>query len=191
MRSPLPACPDGWTSDLLGGSGVNASRQPGIGNGWRWVLLLLACAGCSTPAVNEPGAPLPATKASAPSSDAGNAPRAKERTPPRDVAQGRGEQELEQGVQRYEDGDHRNAARQFRAALDLGLTTRSDRAVAHKYLAFLDCASGRERPCRDEFRKAFEADPKFDLTPAEAGHPIWGPVFRSVKVEVAAKSKPQ
>ena len=25
----------------------------------------------------------------------------------------------------------------------------------------------------------------FDLTPAEAGHPIWGPVFRAVKADVA------
>jgi Tfp pilus assembly protein PilF len=176
---------------LPGGFGVYASRKPGVGNGWRWVLLLaLPCVGCSTPAPNEPDAALPAPKASAASATAGKVPRAKEPLPPGDVAQGRGQQELEQGVQRYEDGDHRNAARQFRAALDFGLATGSDQAIAHKYLAFLDCASGRERSCRDEFRKAFGADPNFDLTPAEAGHPIWGPVFRSVKVE-AAKAKPK
>ena len=48
----------------------------------------------------------------------------------------------------------------------------------------------RTSACRAEFRKAFEADPAFDLTPAEAGHPMWGPVFRSVKAEVAKKRKP-
>ena len=33
--------------------------------------------------------------------------------------------------------------------------------------------------------------PKFDLEPAEAGHPIWGPVWRSVKTARAAKPKPK
>jgi hypothetical protein len=35
--------------------------------------------------------------------------------------------------------------------------------------------------CRDEFRKVLEIDPSFDLRDDEAGHPTWGPVFRSVK----------
>jgi hypothetical protein len=28
---------------------------------------------------------------------------------------------------------------------------------------------------------ALDADPDFVLQPAEAGHPLWGPVFTSVK----------
>jgi hypothetical protein len=36
-------------------------------------------------------------------------------------------------------------------------------------------------PCRDEFRAALDIDPSMQLEPAEAGHPVWGPVFRSVK----------
>jgi len=28
-------------------------------------------------------------------------------------------------------------------------------------------------------------NPSFDLTPAEAGHPVWGPVFRSAKSKVS------
>jgi hypothetical protein len=49
--------------------------------------------------------------------------------------------------------------------------------------------SKRTGECRTQFRRAFEADPAFDLTPAEAGHPTWGPVFRSVKAEVAKKKR--
>lgn len=104
-------------------------------------------------------------------------------------AQGKGEQELERATRSYEEGAYRNAARQFQAALDLGLRTKFDQAAAHKYLAFINCVSGREKLCRDEFRKALEVDPGFELAPAEIGHPIWGPVFRSVKAEAAAKVK--
>jgi hypothetical protein len=70
------------------------------------------------------------------------------------------------------------------------LAGRGEQASAHKYLAFINCVSGRPNGCREEFRKAFVADPNFDLTPAEAGHPMWGPVFRSVKTAVS-KAKPK
>ena len=58
---------------------------------------------------------------------------------------------------------------------------RSEQVTAHKYLAFIHCTSGREKQCRDEFRKVLDIDPALELEPAEAGHPVWGPVFRSVK----------
>lgn len=89
---------------------------------------------------------------------------------------------LDEGVRDYEDGNYRQAGRKIKGALDEGLRTKGDRATAHKYLAFINCVSNREIQCREEFRQAFEVDPRFDLTAAEAGHPIWGPVFRSVKL---------
>jgi Tfp pilus assembly protein PilF len=93
------------------------------------------------------------------------------------------EQELSTGIMNYEDGNYKAAAKSLHSALDSGLTFDSDAARAHKYLAFIHCLSNREKQCRDEFRKALEKDNKFDLDPAEAGHPIWGPVFRAVKAE--------
>lgn len=93
------------------------------------------------------------------------------------------EQELSTGIINYEDGNYKAAARSLQSALDSGLTFDSDAARAHKFLAFIHCLSNREKQCRDEFRKALEKDNKFDLDPAEAGHPIWGPVFRAVKAE--------
>jgi Tfp pilus assembly protein PilF len=93
------------------------------------------------------------------------------------------EQELSTGIKNYEDGNYKTAAKSLQNALDSGLTFDSDTVRAHKYLAFIHCLSNREKQCRDEFRKALEKDNKFDLEPAEAGHPIWGPVFRSVKAE--------
>lgn len=93
------------------------------------------------------------------------------------------EQELSIGITNYEDGNYKAAAKSLQSALDSGLTFDSDAARAHKYLAFIHCLSNREKQCRDEFRKALEKDNQFDLVPAEAGHPIWGPIFRAVKAE--------
>lgn len=93
------------------------------------------------------------------------------------------EQELSTGIKNYEDGNYKTAAKSLLSALESGLTFDSDTVQAHKYLAFIHCLSNREKQCRDEFRKALEKDNKFDLGPAEAGHPIWGPVFRAVKAE--------
>ena len=155
------------------------------------VALALACAACAKPTPTETAPPAsPRTKQSAVLPPAAPLPKLQPATPPEAAAaaareKSRAEQDFERGVKSYEDGDYKSAAKQLQSALSLGLPAFSDQATAHKYLAFMACASGRQRPCRDEFRKAFEADGNFNLTPAEAGHPVWGPVFRSVKAEMA------
>ena len=93
----------------------------------------------------------------------------------------KGETELGFGIRAFEDGEHVYAARLLQLSLDAGLRGTSNRASAHKYLAFIHCASGRIQQCRDEFRMALEVDSSFDLRDDETGHPIWGPAFRSVK----------
>jgi hypothetical protein len=154
-------------------------------------LFALACASCTTaPPVNEPvmpakGADAPARRADAqrpkelPAAPTAPAPRSASRE---------GELRLDMGVRSYEDGEYKTSAKQLQAALDLGLEAKRDQAKAHKYLAFIACAWGRKTWCRNEFNKALDADPKFDLEPAEAGHPTWGPVWRSVKAANTAKS---
>ena len=92
----------------------------------------------------------------------------------------KGEPALAAGLRQYEDGNYAEAARQLQSAIDQGLG-QSDRVKAHKTLAFIHCVSGRTTSCREEFRRALAIDPAFNLPPAEAGHPTWGPVFRSVK----------
>lgn len=99
------------------------------------------------------------------------------------------EQELSAGIASYEDGNYKAALRSLQSALDQGLTFKSDKVSAYKYQAFIYCASEREKQCRDTFRKLLEVDPSFELSAAEAGHPIWGTVFRSVKSEVSTKKK--
>lgn len=91
------------------------------------------------------------------------------------------EKELSLGIRAYEDGDYRNSTRLLQSALAADLFLTSDQVAAHKYLAFMHCAQSREKACRDEFRKALALNPDFQLTPAESGHPLWGPVFKSLK----------
>lgn len=93
-----------------------------------------------------------------------------------------GKSYLEEGIRNYEEGNYRTSARRLQYALEEGLT-RPDRVMAHKYLAFIACVSGQQLTCREEFGIALELDPSFELDAAEAGHPIWGPVYKSVKAK--------
>jgi Tfp pilus assembly protein PilF len=99
------------------------------------------------------------------------------------------EQDLSAGIRAYEDGNYKNAQTLMQSSLDAGLILNSDKVVAHKYLAFIHCAHSRVTQCRDEFRSMLELDPKFELSQTEAGHPAWGPVFKSVKAEIARKQQ--
>jgi tetratricopeptide (TPR) repeat protein len=99
----------------------------------------------------------------------------------------RARDQLATGLKLYDTGDSDGALRSLNAALEHGLLPKTDQSVARKHLAFVHCLSGRDAQCRDEFRKAFEIDPAFALTAAEDGHPIWGPVYRSVRTQLIAE----
>jgi len=94
------------------------------------------------------------------------------------------DKKLSYGVLSYEEGNYPAATMALQGVLDTGVSSKAEKVKAYKYLAFIQCVSGREAMCRDYFKKALEADPHFNLDTAEAGHPIWGPVFRSVKSKV-------
>jgi Tfp pilus assembly protein PilF len=98
------------------------------------------------------------------------------------LARTAGKSHLEEGIRNYEEGNYRTSARRLQYALEEGLT-RPDRVMAHKYLAFIACVSGQQLTCREEFGIALDLDPSFELDAAEAGHPIWGPVYKSVKTK--------
>ena len=128
----------------------------------RYLLVLcLLATGCS---VKQP--------VSAPVSDA--------RTTTETSVSGEAQRLFQLGLQQYDQGLYKKASVTLQQAIDMGLAP-NIQVTAHKHLACIYCVSNREPQCRDEFSKAFAVDPKFDLAPAEAGHPQWGPVFRSVK----------
>jgi hypothetical protein len=77
----------------------------------------------------------------------------------------------------YDDADYPAVERQSNEALKLGLRSPRDVATAHKLRAFVYCTSNRLTACEAEFRAARAANPAFALSHAEAGHPVWGPVY--------------
>jgi hypothetical protein len=91
---------------------------------------------------------------------------------------------LAEGLKSYDAGSYEPAMKSFLVALDSGQLTVTQQINARKHMAFIHCVSSREVNCREEFEKSFALDPKFDLSPAEAGHPIWGAMFRSVKTDI-------
>jgi len=105
------------------------------------------------------------------------------------LAPRKAEQALNNGVRLYEDGELKTAQKNLQEALNLGLTFDSEKVSAHKYLAFIYCASNQERQCRDEFRRAFEIDQEFKLDRTEIGHPLWGPVYNSVRADLLSKGR--
>lgn len=102
----------------------------------------------------------------------------------------RAEEQLALGLRQYQQGGFDAAGKNFSAALEGGMLSRRDQSVARKHLAFVYCMQGSEGACRDEFQKALEIDPDFDLSPAEVGHPIWGPVYVSVRERLHAPPPP-
>jgi tetratricopeptide (TPR) repeat protein len=113
-----------------------------------------------------------------------------------DTLRARAKEQLAAGIKLYEAGDYDGAQKSLAASLDHGLLSKTDQAIARKHLAFIHCLGAREAQCTEEFRKAFEIDPTFALTPAEDGHPVWGPVYRNVRTQLiaereAAQGKPR
>lgn len=95
-----------------------------------------------------------------------------------DLMERPGERALIEGIRAFDDGQYPQAESQLRKALAAGLRSGRDQASAHKLLAFITCTSERVADCEAAFRAARAADPAFALSRSEAGHPLWGPVYR-------------
>ena len=98
-----------------------------------------------------------------------------------DVSARPAERALLAGLKAYDDAQYDPADRLFREALAAGLASPRDRAEAHKRLAFIHCAAGRLAECEAEFKLARQSDRNFALDKSEAGHPVWGPVYKKLQ----------
>jgi len=94
-----------------------------------------------------------------------------------DLAERPGERSLLAAIRAYDEADYPTVEREVDRALKAGLQSPRDRATAHKLRAFVFCTSDRVAACESEFRAARAEDPAFELNKAEAGHPLWGPVY--------------
>jgi hypothetical protein len=127
----------------------------------------------AAPAATPPESPAPATAASASASASATVAKA---------ATASDTQALKDGVTLYNNGEYNAAISKLLGSPEI--TKSKSKAVkveALKYAAFSYCVTSRTQLCRQQFDRALKIDPRFDLTPAEIGHPIWGPVFSSAK----------
>ncbi|PIV87950.1 MAG: hypothetical protein COW48_08690 [Hydrogenophilales bacterium CG17_big_fil_post_rev_8_21_14_2_50_63_12] len=95
---------------------------------------------------------------------------------------------LAKGVSEYQAGNYLNARIAFDGVLQNRYATRGERISANKYMAFIHCASGETGQCAEYFKQLLALDPFFELSKAEAGHPLWGPVFRGEKKKVTGNT---
>jgi hypothetical protein len=99
------------------------------------------------------------------------------------------ESPLAAGLAAYENGDYPLAQQKLQATLDRGGSVQ-EKVAAHKHLAFMACAASRMDACEAHFRQVLALDGRHTLSPAEAGHPRWGPLFRKLRAE-AARAQPR
>jgi hypothetical protein len=92
---------------------------------------------------------------------------------------------LRDGVLIFNQGEYRRAETKLNESQKLGLDTTIEQVLAHKIKAFIYCITRRTALCEKSFESAFSALKTFDLTRAERGHPVWGPVFAKVQKKQA------
>jgi len=98
-----------------------------------------------------------------------------------------GEKQIAEAMAAYDAGDYNKSVKLFQEAVKETLSP-DDQLKARKFTAFSYCLSNRMTLCRQEFDKILQAKADFDLLPAEAGHPSWGPSFRAAKLRAKTPS---
>ncbi len=93
-----------------------------------------------------------------------------------------GEKAIAEARKAYDEADYTKAVKLFQDALKENLTA-PEKILTLKFTAFSYCLTNRLTLCRSEFEKILQLDPNFELDAAEAGHPSWGPPFKTVKAK--------
>jgi hypothetical protein len=94
------------------------------------------------------------------------------------------EKALMTAIASFDRGDYAGAIRQLTPLTGDSALDTPGQLRALKTLAFAQCLTRAVVPCRQTFERAFRLDGKFDLAPAERGHPIWGPQFERARKAV-------
>lgn len=158
-----------------------------------WVSISLLLAACATPppaTVNYP-APVPV----APPSTARPPSPAPIPAPPlvpvapsaQMIDTSANDRALVAAIAVYDRGDYAQAARLLTPLVNDGALGAEQQLRALKTLAFSQCSTNATTACQQSFERAFRTDPRFDLAPAERGHPIWGPRFERARKAVIGK----
>lgn len=101
-------------------------------------------------------------------------------------AQRAADETLQAAQDAFASGDYARTIKLLRNSDTVDAADRRTQVDAHKLIAFSYCVTGRVALCRVEFEKALRLDPKFELSNAEKGHPIWGPAFEAARQRVGS-----
>ena len=138
-------------------------------------------AAAGSPTIPAPGSATQGSSGASANSSAtsslSSAPVAASEPPPQSALQ----VQLADGIRLFEQGEFYAAAGRLRNLPDLSNASVATRTTAHKYLAFSYCVTNRRTLCQQQFETAIRLDPKFELAPAERGHPIWKVVYERAK----------
>jgi hypothetical protein len=93
--------------------------------------------------------------------------------------------QLADAIRLFDAGEFFAAVGRLRNLPDLNTASVETQLKAMKYLAFSYCVTSRRTLCQQQFEAALKVDPKFELAPAERGHPIWKVYFERAKRAVA------
>jgi hypothetical protein len=91
------------------------------------------------------------------------------------------EQLLAEGKDLYDKGDYKGAVRKLSAARDAVDDSSVVKQNSLKFLAFSYCVTNQKPLCKQQFISLLKLAPAFQLSRGEAGHPLWGPVFKEAK----------
>jgi len=91
------------------------------------------------------------------------------------------EKNLVIAITSFERGEYKKSMRLLSPLTTDARLAINARLKAMKTLAFSQCLTGAVVACRGTFERAFKLDSKFDLAPAEHGHPVWGPQFERAR----------
>lgn len=85
--------------------------------------------------------------------------------------------ELESVKSAYAAGRYGEVIRDVARSNTLATAPTPVRVEALKLQAFSYCMNDYAQLCQDSFERILQMDPSFELSPSEAGHPQWGPVY--------------
>jgi hypothetical protein len=94
------------------------------------------------------------------------------------------QQALREVRDQYAAGDYGGVIRTVATSDALDHAPDDTRVQAFKLQAFSYCVTNYTQLCEDSFVRILRLEPSFALTPNEAGHPLWGPVFKRAQAIV-------
>lgn len=100
-----------------------------------------------------------------------------------------GDQAFDEAMRLYKEGDYAGTIKRLQGAPAIWSGSKGLQIRGHKLMAFSYCVAYQRVPCRQEFSEILDIEPDFQLTPAEAGHPIWGPEFKEAKKQHGNQKK--